>query len=190
MPGSAEPLGVREAGACPVRKDAASAPPDADLLSYSLTLPAGPASAGIARRAAQSALRVHGLHDMRDATVHVVGELVAYVWQFTPSTEVYVSLRYRDGALRVTAYDGHPRHTHPRVAAACEARRRAALRLMGCVVRACAGEWGFAEAREPGGGTRTWAVLPRGSAAAFGQSDRSSPAARAARAPVSDDPGT
>jgi hypothetical protein len=45
--------------------------------------------------------------------------------------------------------------------AACDARRRSMLRLSICVVRACGGDWGFGDAREPGGGTRTWAVLPR-----------------------------
>lgn len=80
---------------------------------------------------------------------------------------MYLSLRYRDGTLRVVLYDGHPRHTHPRLAAACDTRRRATLRVLGCVVRACAGDWGFGDAREPGGGTRMWAVLPRAGASRY-----------------------
>ncbi|GGL81173.1 hypothetical protein GCM10010095_77590 [Streptomyces anthocyanicus] len=75
-----------------------------------------------------------------------------------------MALRYRDEALRLIIFDGHPRHTHPRLAAACEARRRSALRVMACVVRACRGDWGFGDAREPGGGTRMWAVLPKDNA--------------------------
>ncbi|MDQ1016592.1 hypothetical protein QFZ43_003141 [Streptomyces afghaniensis] len=64
-------------------------------------------------------------------------------------------------------YDGHPRHTNPRLAAACDTRRRAALRVLACVVRACGGDWGFGDAREPGGGTRMWASLPHQGARAY-----------------------
>ena len=32
---------------------------------------------------------------------------------------------------------------------------------------ACAGEWGFGYAREPGSGTRMWAVLPRDGARGY-----------------------
>ncbi|MGI5428347.1 hypothetical protein [Streptomyces sp. CA-179760] len=89
-----------------------------------------------------------------------MSELASCACRFTPTAEVYVSLRYRDSALRVILYDGHPRHTNPRLAAACDTHRRAALRVLACVVRACGGDWGFGDAREPGGGTRMWAVLP------------------------------
>ncbi|MFB6556357.1 hypothetical protein [Streptomyces sp. NPDC056405] len=98
---------------------------------------------------------------MTEAAVQVISELVTCASRFTPTAEVYMALRYRDEALRVILYDSHARHTHPRLAAACEARRRSALRVMACVVRACSGDWGFGDAREPGGGTRMWAVLPR-----------------------------
>jgi hypothetical protein len=104
-------------------------------------------------------LRAHGLADLTDAALQVVSELTACACRFTAS-DVYVSLRYRDGALRTVLHDGHPRHAHPRLAAACDGRRRAGLRVLACVVRACAGEWGFGDAREPGGGTRMWAVVP------------------------------
>lgn len=147
---------VGAASACPVfagETDFAQPPPDA--LTYSFTLAAGPAGPRIARVAARAVLRGHGLEDMADAVVQVVGELTACACRFTPGDEVYVSLRYREGALRVVLYDGHRRHEHPRLAAACDARRRAALRVLGCVVRECGGEWGF------GGGTRMWAVVPR-----------------------------
>ncbi|MFR9796965.1 ATP-binding protein [Streptomyces sp. MS06] len=156
------------ASACPLSTDDhGTPPPSPDTLAYSLTLPAGPASSGVARAATRTALRTHGLADMTNAAVQVVGELAACADRFTPGCEVYVSLRYRDGALRVVLYDGHPRHVHPRLSAACDARRRAALRVLACVVRACAGEWGFGEAREPGGGTRMWAVVPWRGARAY-----------------------
>ncbi|MEU0742412.1 ATP-binding protein [Streptomyces sp. NPDC006134] len=155
--------------ACPLSGDDRQAPPPSpDALAYSFTLPPGPASPRIARAVTRVALQTHGLADVTDAVVQVVGELAACAYRFTPDGEVYVSLRYRDGEVRVIFYDGHARHAHPRLAAACDARRRAALRVLGCVVRACEGEWGFGEAREPGGGTRMWAVVPWRGARGYG----------------------
>ncbi|WP_327353744.1 ATP-binding protein [Streptomyces sp. NBC_01304] len=144
-------------------------PPAPDELTYSLTLPTGPATPAIARAATRRILAEHGLQSLTDAAVQTVGELTATACQFTPTSEVYVSLRYREGALRVILYDGHPRHANPRLAAQCDARRRASLRLLACVVRTCKGEWGFGDAREPSGGTRMWAVLPHASTATYGQ---------------------
>lgn len=112
-------------------------------------------------------LTAHGLSVMVDPATQAVAELTAVACTFTATPEIYLSLRYRDGSLRVTAYDSHPRHTHARLAAACDSRRRAALRLLACVVRACQGDWGFGEAREPGGGTRMWVTLPQGGAAGY-----------------------
>lgn len=84
------------------------------------------------------------------------------------SADFYLSLRYRADTLRVIAYDNHPRHTQSHLATACDMRRRAALRLLACVCRACDGDWGFGESREPGGGTRMWARLPRVGAGSYG----------------------
>ncbi|MFC7305201.1 ATP-binding protein [Streptomyces monticola] len=148
------------------------APPPPEDLTYSLTLPASLTTPAIARTATRRILVAHGLHGLTDAAQQAVGELAAAACQFTPTPEVYLSLRFRDGALRVILYDGHPRHTNERLAAACDTRRRAALRLLACVVRACGGEWGFGEAREPGGGTRMWAVLPQAGATAYGRPGR------------------
>jgi hypothetical protein len=113
------------------------------------------------RATLRTVLLAHDLADMTDAAVQVTSELAACACHFSTSPKVYVRLRYREDALRVVLYDAHPRHTHPRLAAACDARRRSTLRLSACVVRSCGGDWGFGDAREPGGGTRTWAVLPR-----------------------------
>ncbi|MFJ8541508.1 ATP-binding protein [Streptomyces sp. NPDC093586] len=151
----------------PAFSDAPSAPPSPETLAYSLTLPASPHSPAVVRAATRTVLRAHGLDGMTDAVVQVVSELTACACGFAPTAEVYVSLRYRDGALRVVLHDAHPRHTHPRLAVACDTRRRAALRVLDRVVRACGGDWGFGDAREPGGGTRMWAVLPRAGASGY-----------------------
>lgn len=156
---------------CPLSIDGApSAPPVPESLAYSFTLPAALASAAVARATARAVLETHDLRDVTDAAVQVVSELASCACRFTAADGIYVSLRYRDDALRVIFYDAHPRHTHPRLAAACDARRQASLRVLACVVRACRGEWGFGAAREPGGGTRMWAVLPRLGARTYGVS--------------------
>ncbi|MFI9355802.1 hypothetical protein [Streptomyces lydicus] len=103
------------------------------------------------------------------AAIQVISELTSCACLFTPSDSVYLSLRYRDDALRISLYDGHPHHTHRRLAAACDGRRRSLLLLLACVMHACGGEWGFGAAPEPSGGTRMWAVLPRAGARAYGR---------------------
>jgi signal transduction histidine kinase len=150
-------------------------PPPADTrpaapenLAYSFTLPSALTSPALARAATRILLAAHRLHGMLDAAVQVVGELAATACRFTPAPDIYVSLRYRDSALRVSVYDHHPRHVDGHLAAACDARRRAALRLLACVVRARGGDWGFNASREPGGGTRMWVTLPHARAAAYG----------------------
>ncbi|MFD5125934.1 ATP-binding protein [Streptomyces sp. NPDC058385] len=145
--------------ACPAHADRTA--PTPENLTYSLTLPSALTSPAMARAATRTLLAAHGLRDILDAALLAIAELTATACQFTASPEVYVSLRYREDALRLITYDSHPRHENVRVAAACEARRRAALRLLACVTRTCGGDWGFGPAREPEGGTRMWVTLPR-----------------------------
>ncbi|MFI2434374.1 ATP-binding protein [Streptomyces sp. NPDC018693] len=148
--------------------DAPFTPADPEALAYSFTLPAAPRSPGIARAATRTILAAHGLPETTDAVVQVVSELTACACRFSSTPEVYVSLRYRDAALRVTLYDGHPRHTHPRLGAACQTHRRLTLRLLDRVVHACRGDWGIGGPRaHPTGGTRMWAVLPHSGAAHY-----------------------
>ncbi|KOU73615.1 hypothetical protein ADK57_08595 [Streptomyces sp. MMG1533] len=156
---------------CPVAPTFAADPtaPVPETLSYSFTLPSALASPALARAATREILKAHDLQDMLDPALQAVGELTATAAQFTESPTFYLSLRYRSSTLRLIAYDSHPRHTQPHLATACDTRRRAALRVLACVCRACDGTWGFGEAREPGGGTRMWATLPRASAAAYGR---------------------
>jgi hypothetical protein len=142
--------------------------PTPETLAYSFTLPAALASPALARTATREILKAHALDDMLDPALQAVSELAAIAAQFTESPDFYLSLRYRSSTLRLIAYDSHPRHTHPNLASACDTRRRAALRVLACVCRACDGAWGFGESREPGGGTRMWARLPRANAAMYG----------------------
>ncbi|WTJ84977.1 ATP-binding protein [Streptomyces sp. NBC_01538] len=147
--------------ACPISTDLTKAPPPSPgTLTYGFTLPAEAVSSRVARATTRVVLQTHGLEEMADAAVQVVGELTACAFRFAADASVYVSLRWWEGELQVVLYDGHRRHTHPRLAAACDERRGDALGVLGCVVEVCGGEWGFGEAREPGGGTRMWAVLP------------------------------
>ncbi|MDX3457214.1 ATP-binding protein [Streptomyces sp. ME02-8801-2C] len=147
--------------ACLVSADLTqTAPPRPDTLTYGFTLPAEAVSSQVARATTQAVVQAHGLEEMADVAVQVVGELTACAFRFAVDASVYVSLRWWEGEFQVVVYDGHRRHTHPRLAAACDERRGDALEVLGCVVEACGGEWGFGEAREPGRGTRMWAVLP------------------------------
>ncbi|RII20720.1 hypothetical protein DSC45_02650 [Streptomyces sp. YIM 130001] len=152
------------------------APSDApDPFSYSLTLPARPTSAGVARGAVRTTLHTHGLTALTFPAMVLVGELIATAVYFTPSPDIYLSLRYRphdpcpttedhalspSGTLRLIAYDAHPPHTSPHLGALCNARRRTALRVLAAVTKTCTGTWGFGPSHEPGGGTRTWTTLP------------------------------
>ncbi|MFD9629392.1 ATP-binding protein [Streptomyces violascens] len=149
------------AAACPAARPAPIVcPPPPEGLSLSLTLPGEPHCAGIARSAVRSALHAHALDPFVPEAVLAASELVAVAAYLNPSQDLYLSLRHRDSALRLIVYDAHARHAHPRLATACDARRRSGLRLLAAVVRDCGGDWGFGESREPGGGTRSWAVLP------------------------------
>jgi hypothetical protein len=142
-------------------------PPSPDELACSLTVPGAPYSAQIARGAVRSALHAYRLDPLAPAAEQVTGELIAATWQLEPGRSLYLAVRYRDDALRLSVYDGHAPHAHPRLAAHCEARRRASLRVMAAVVRDCGGAWGFGESREPGGGTRTWVHLPHAGAVGY-----------------------
>ncbi|WP_374775590.1 ATP-binding protein [Streptomyces sp. NBC_01310] len=154
---------------CPVSppERAWGEPPPLDTLACSLTVPGEPLGAQVARAAVRAVLHAYRLDPLAPAVVQVAGELVGAAWKLDPGRSLYLSVRHRDDSLRLIAYDGHPPHAHPRLAAHCEARRRAALRLMAAVVRSCGGAWGFGDSREPGGGTRTWASLPRHGAADY-----------------------
>lgn len=149
------------ASACPISADLReTAPPSPDTLAYSFTLPAGAASSRVARAATRVVLQSHGLEDMTEAAVQVVAELAACACRFTPDAEVYVSLRYREGALRVVLFDGHPRHSHPRLVAACDARRRGRCGCWGvwcgCVVGS--GGLGRLGSRGVGRGCGRWCL--------------------------------
>ncbi len=143
-------------------------PPPPDLrepcpanLAYSFTFPSACATPAVARAATMLVLEAHQLGDLAAPILTLVDELAACACQFTSSGEdIYLSVRCRDDNLRVIVYDAHARHTHARLAAACDDRRRAHLPLLPGVVRACRGDWGFGDACAPARGTRSWAVLP------------------------------
>lgn len=139
-----------------------------ESLSCSFTLPAASHSPGIVRAATRAILRAHGLAEVTDAVVQVASELTACACRFSPSAQVYVSLRCREGAMRVTLYDDHPRHANRRLEAACQMHRGKMLRVLDQVVSACDGEWGIGGGLERDMGTRMWAVLPCEGARAYG----------------------
>ncbi|NBM16790.1 ATP-binding protein [Streptomyces sp. GC420] len=142
------------------------APPDGtepspENLACALALPSTFTAPTLAADIARLVLTVHRLGTLTEPALLLVGELVANAVQFTPAGEyVHLALGYRDNSLRLVVHDTHARHRHPRLASACDARRLSQLSLVPEVVREHDGDWGFGDAHEPAGGTRTWAVLP------------------------------
>ncbi|MFG3252616.1 ATP-binding protein [Streptomyces sp. NPDC048172] len=154
------------AGAQACSSGADTSAPAPETLSYGFTLPGALASPAVARAAARVVLDAHRLGDMAEPSLQAVGELAACGSRFGPG-DLRLFLRYRDEELWVILHDGHQPHRNPRLASACDGRREDALRVLGCVVDACGGEWGYGDALAPGGGTRMWAVLPRAGARAY-----------------------
>ncbi|AXG78662.1 ATP-binding protein [Streptomyces paludis] len=137
-------------------------------LTYHLTLPAGMAGPIVAREVAELVLDVHDVDRLIDPALVLVRELVACACQFSEDgQDIHLGLRYRAGTLRVTVHDPHPPHPQPRLAAACDERRRAALAHTPDLVSAYRGTWGFsaaqaqaqAQAQGSRAGTWTWATL-------------------------------
>lgn len=135
-------------------------PPHPSALACSLTVPGEPHSAAIARTAIRSALHAHGLDPYADLAVLVASELIGTASKLTPGEDLYLSLRYRSGALRLVLWDQHPRHRDPDAVTLCEERRRRSLWLLAALADDCGGNWGAAEAHPPHRGTKSWAVLP------------------------------
>ncbi|MGS2587967.1 ATP-binding protein [Streptomyces hebeiensis] len=137
-----------------------TAEPHPGYLAYSLTLPSAVATPAIALETAELLLESHQLGRLVRPAMHLVRELMACACRFTAAgDDVYLAIRHRDGTLRLTAYDSHPRHTHPRLAAVCDQRREAALRAVPDLVRTYRGTWGYDASPSARNGTRTWATL-------------------------------
>jgi hypothetical protein len=149
---------------CPVTSPATAlrrpVPPRPEALAYSLTLPGEPHCAAIARTAVRSALEAHGLAPHADLAVLAATELIGSATKLTPGEDLYLSLRYRIGSLRLVLWDQHARHRDPDVLTLCEERRRRSLWLLAAVIHDCGGDWGAAEAHPPHRGTKSWVVLP------------------------------
>ncbi|MBT2383615.1 ATP-binding protein [Streptomyces sp. ISL-11] len=154
------------ASLCPLTTNPSPLPPEPLTphnptgLAYSFTVPGEPRSAGIARNAVRSALRAHGLDGMDDPALQVVSELVACAIQFAPGEDLYHSLRWRDGTLRLVNWDPHSTHCDPLLTATCMSLRRRQLLLLACVVREHGGTWGIAQAAPATEGTKVWVNLP------------------------------
>ncbi|MGI5527978.1 ATP-binding protein [Streptomyces syringium] len=136
-------------------------------LSYSFTVPGEPRSAGIARSNVHTALHAHGLGELEEPALHVASELVACGALFAPGQDLYYSVRWRDGTLRIVNWDPHHSHSAPDLAASCRARRKRQLLLLACIVRECDGSWGITKPAPATEGTRVWADLPHAGTAAY-----------------------
>ncbi|MGK5733558.1 hypothetical protein, partial [Streptomyces sp. URMC 124] len=133
---------------------------DLSALAYSFTVPGDPRSATVVRATIRSVLRIHGLDAIEEPVLSVAGELVACGTRFAPGQDIYHSLRWCDGALRIVNWDAHHAHSDARQAAHCTACRKRALLLLAAVVRECRGTWGISKPGSTAEGTRVWASLP------------------------------
>ncbi|WP_079277516.1 hypothetical protein [Streptomyces sp. CB03234] len=135
--------------------------PHPEGLAYSLTVPGELRSAAVVRNAVRATLHAHGLDRFLPPAQLAASELVGAAARLTPGEGVYLSLRYRQDALRLVVWDQHPRHRDPVAEALCARRRDRALWLLAAVVDDWGGEWGLCEAAPPHRGTKSWVVLPR-----------------------------
>ncbi|MEU1818764.1 ATP-binding protein [Streptomyces roseifaciens] len=138
---------------------------DPSALAYSFTVPGDPRSAAVVRATVRSVLRTHGLTAMEEAVLSVAGELVACATRFAPGQDLYHSLRWQEGALRIVNWDAHHAHSDTRQAAHCTACRKRTLLLLAAVVHECRGTWGISKPGSTAEGTRVWASLPLGGGA-------------------------
>jgi hypothetical protein len=156
---------------CPVLRPALAAaglsapqpirPPRPEGLAYSFTIPGEVHCAAIARTTIRSALSAHGLSPYADSALLAATELIGTAAQLTPREDIYLSLRYRVGGLRLVVWDQHPRHRDHDAVALCEERRLGSLWLLAAVAEDSGGDWGVAEAVPPHRGTKSWILLPR-----------------------------
>ncbi|MFI5802541.1 ATP-binding protein [Streptomyces sp. NPDC051561] len=138
-------------------------PPDenpADALALSVTLPAEPRSAAIARTAVAAALDAYHLDRHTLAATLVITELIATAARLAPHTDLYLSLRHRDDILRLVLWDQHPPHLDPDTRTVCTTRRIRSLWLLSVTVEDWGGEWGITPSTPPHQGTKTWVNLP------------------------------
>ncbi|WP_209443585.1 ATP-binding protein [Streptomyces anulatus] len=153
----------------PVARFTHCPPPPPDLtepslanLVHGLTLPSALATPAIAQEAVEIILDTHrAAAELTDAALLLTHDLVAYACGLTGAGEqLHLSLCSAENALQFTVYDTHAAHRHPRLAAACDERRRCLLAPVAELVEARLGVWGFGPAHPPGAGTCTWAGIP------------------------------
>jgi hypothetical protein len=154
----------------PERDPAASRTPSG--LAYSFTVPGEPHSSAAARNAVSAALHAHGLAAIEQPALQVITELVTCGALFAPGQDLYYSIRWREGILRLVNWDPHSSHTNPADAATCTAGRKRTLLLLATIVRECAGTWGIAEPTPTTEGTKVWANLPETGARAYAARSR------------------
>ena len=102
-------------------------PPRPEDLAYSFTLPGEAHSAAIARSVVRRALSAHQLASYEDVAVLAATELICTAYQLTPGEDLYLSVRYRLGGLRLVLWDQHPQHRDPDAVSLCQERRLRSL---------------------------------------------------------------
>ncbi|MDB1086498.1 hypothetical protein PJ985_02815 [Streptomyces sp. ACA25] len=94
-----------------------------------MTLPSALGTPDVAQASAEVMLDVHEVEEKAiDPALLLVHALAVHACRFTGAGEmIHLGLHRLDNVLQVTVHDTHTTHTHRRLAAACDKRRRTSL---------------------------------------------------------------
>ncbi|MEU9184788.1 ATP-binding protein [Streptomyces sp. NPDC048484] len=126
---------------------------------YTISIPNDPRAVTVCRRTLRLILTIHGLIRLTDVAELLAAELISNAVRHTKGPAA-LRLRWRDGVLRIGAWDGDPEPPEPVPAPAladlAESESGRGLTL----VQACADVWGWHPLpREGGEGKYVWCDL-------------------------------
>ena len=122
---------------------------------YALHIPHDPRAVTVCRRTVRLILTLHGLIRLADVAELLATELVSNAVRHTKGPAA-LRLHWRDGVLRIGAWDANPEPPPRDLVAAPDAEAGRGLGL----VRACADNWGWHPLRQGGDrGKYVWCDL-------------------------------
>lgn len=140
--------------AAPLQSTPADRPPDA--WEYSLRLPHGPRSPGVARATVRIVLHEHDLFPYIDNAELLCSELVTNAFRHAEGGDIFVRVLWNAGArtLRLSVRDASPAPPVARTAGPDDTCGRGLF-----LVRRLAKRWGVYDFRHNGGGKAVWVEL-------------------------------
>ncbi|MFI1410698.1 ATP-binding protein [Streptomyces sp. NPDC020707] len=124
---------------------------------YTLSIPNDPRAVTVCRRTLRLILTIHGLIRLTDTAELLATELISNAVCHAKGPAA-LRLRWRDGVLRIGAWDGDPDPPRPTAAFADVAESESGRGL--ALVQACADVWGwYPLPRNGSGGKYVWCDL-------------------------------